>query len=113
MAEETRTARLDHIIFENRDNAYVVALFRDEDNHQTFTGAGRIPDPEEDQVYELTGQEVQHPRFGRQFRILVSRRQLPDESEAVIRFLSGKGFPASAGARRNRSSIRWERTVWS
>lgn len=93
MAEETRTARLDHIIFENRDNAYVVALFRDEDNHQTFTGAGRIPDPEEDQVYELTGQEVQHPRFGRQFRILVSRRQLPDESEAVIRFLSGKGFP--------------------
>lgn len=93
VTEETRIARLEHIIFRNDDNAYLVGSFYDEKNRHSFTGAGRLNDPEEEQVYELVGEEVHHPRFGRQFRILTGRRQLPDESEAVVRFLSGKSFP--------------------
>ena len=93
MPEETRTGRLEHIIFQNEANSYVVASFYDESDRHSFTGAGRLADPEEEQVYELTGEEVHHPRFGRQFRILTGRRKLPDESEAIIRFLAGKAFP--------------------
>ena len=68
-------ARLDYIIFENRENHYCVASFSELDSHHTFTAAGHIENPIEDQEYVLEGEYVKHPKYGDQFRIDISNKQ--------------------------------------
>ena len=86
-------ARLDYIIFENRENHYCVASFSELDSHHTFTAAGHIENPIEDQEYVLEGEYVKHPKYGDQFRIDISNKKLPTHKETILHFLSGENFP--------------------
>lgn len=86
-------ARLEYIIFENKANHYVVASFAELKNYHTFTAAGRIEEPIEDQEYILEGDYVKHPKYGDQFRIDVAKKKLPSHEEAIVHFLSGDDFP--------------------
>lgn len=90
---ETMQARLETIIFHNPDNHYVVAEFCEITDYHYFTATGHIPEPLEDQVYELTGTYVTHPRYGKQFKIETITRVLPSNNEAIIRFLCSEAFP--------------------
>ncbi|WP_304645537.1 hypothetical protein, partial [uncultured Dubosiella sp.] len=64
---EVVKARLDFVIFENKENHYVVASFEETEDYHEFTGAGRLVDPKEEGEYELEGEYVEHPRYGTQF----------------------------------------------
>lgn len=86
-------AKLEYIIFENKDTHYMVGTFAQSDTYHLFTGAGRIVDPSEDQEYELTGQYVRHPKYGTQFKIESAKKILPTHQDQIIHFLSGESFP--------------------
>lgn len=86
-------ARLDFVIFENKENHYVVASFEETEDYHEFTGAGRLVDPKEEGEYELEGEYVEHPRYGTQFRIDRAKLVLPTRKEAVVHFLSSDTFP--------------------
>ncbi|MDO4466077.1 MAG: ATP-dependent RecD-like DNA helicase [Bacillota bacterium] len=86
-------AKLEYIIFENKQNHYVVGSFSQLDTYHIFTGAGMMVDPMEDQDYTLTGEYVKHPRFGEQFQILSAIKILPTQEKAIIHFLSSDAFP--------------------
>lgn len=90
---ETIKALLEHVIFENPDNHYVVAAFSETEDYHCFTGAGKLVDPKEDNEYELEGEYVEHPKYGMQFKILRANLLLPTKKEAVIHFLSSERFP--------------------
>lgn len=87
-------AKLEYIVFVNTQTHYLVGSFSEIDTYHTFTGAGRLADPEEDQSYLLTGQYVVHPRYGNQFQILSASLILPTHKKGIIRFLSSERFPS-------------------
>ena len=86
-------AKLQYIIFYNQENHYIVAQFSETKTYHLFTATGTMIDPLEDQEYELNGQYVNHPRYGKQFKIQSAQRLLPKHSQAIIQFLSGSSFP--------------------
>lgn len=93
MASITMSASLDTLIFYNPDNYYFVAEFRESKTHHYFTATGHLADPLEDQEYELEGQYVTHPRYGKQFQVSMIKKVLPKDNDAIIRFLCGDNFP--------------------
>ncbi len=93
MPTETLEAKLQYVIFENPTNHYVVAQFSEIKTYHVFTATGMINEPLEDQIYELNGQYVTHPRYGKQFQILSAQKKLPNTSDAIVRFLSSDVFP--------------------
>lgn len=86
-------AKLEYIIFENKETHYVVASFSQTNTYHLFTGAGRIVDPIEDQEYELSGEYIRHPKYGTQFKIESYKKILPTHEDAIIHFLSSDAFP--------------------
>ncbi|MCF0105921.1 MAG: ATP-dependent RecD-like DNA helicase [Holdemanella sp.] len=90
---EVLKARLDYIVFENKQSHYVVGSFSALDTYLHFTGAGNMNDAKEDMEYELEGEFVTHPKFGQQFKIISARFILPTSEKQIIRFLTGDTFP--------------------
>lgn len=93
MPEQIVQARLQRIIFQNPSTCYVVALFKDLQNHFVFTATGHLEDPMTDQDYEMRLEPSRHPVYGKQYKILSVSRLLPKSEVGIIRFLSGRHFP--------------------
>lgn len=86
-------AKLEYIIFENKESHYIVGSFSETTTYHLFTGAGRMVDAQEDQEYKLIGNYVKHPKYGEQFQIDSSQIILPKQEKAIIHFLSSEQFP--------------------
>lgn len=86
--------RFQYILFRNEDNFYTVAKFQlHDENHKTITVTGLIAKrPEKGELYELYGNYVEHPRYGLQFHFQQYQKALPEETEGVLRYLSGPQF---------------------
>lgn len=93
MENQTIKASLDFIIFENSETHYIVGSFSETETYHTFTGAGNINDPIEDQEYELLGRYIEHPKYGTQFQIASARKILPKKEHAILHFLTSDAFP--------------------
>ena len=93
MDKQTIKASLDFIIFENEETHYVVGSFSETETYHTFTGAGRLQDPIEDQEYELIGRYVTHPKYGTQFQIVSAQKILPKKERSILHFLTSDAFP--------------------
>lgn len=74
------------IIFNNPDNGYTVGLFEHEADLTMTVGffSGLTPGEE----LELTGQMVEHPKYGLQFQVEQYNYLPPSQSEAMYEFLS-------------------------
>lgn len=86
MPTETLEAKLQYVIFENPTNHYVVAQFSEIKTYHVFTATGMINEPLEDQIYELNGQYVTHPRYGKQFQILSAQKNYPTQAMPSFAF---------------------------
>ena len=93
MDEQTITATLEYIIFENKANHYVVASFSETKTYHMFTATGRMENPQEEQEYELSGRYVTHPKYGSQFQIYSAKLCLPKHKDAIVHFLCSEHFP--------------------
>ena len=78
-----------HTIYKS-DN-YMVARFKTDEGLITVTGPSFDYEPA--QSYILSGQYIDHPRYGFQFQISTIEKNLPKHRDGVVSFLSSKSFP--------------------
>lgn len=95
MAELVKlNGKFTHIVYRNEANWYTISKFKinDERGHN-ITITGILPEIEVGVVYDLTGNYVEHPKYGLQFKVESYERPLPIEQEGIIRYLSSSKFP--------------------
>ncbi|MBQ7597447.1 MAG: ATP-dependent RecD-like DNA helicase [Clostridia bacterium] len=96
--DETITGFVDGVIYRNEENGYSVLDMRSED--ELFTAVGSLAYVEPGEELLLSGSWVQHPTFGRQFKVQSFTRKRPKTAADMLRYLSGgtvKGVgPATA-----------------
>ena len=90
------TGKIRNIIYSS-DNGYIVALFRvkkissDEYKdflNKTITICGNVINPNNENLYILSGDFTEHPRYGFQFKINSYEKSEPTDEDSLIEFLS-------------------------
>ena len=82
------------IVFYNESNSYCIARVKiDQKKDEKIVITGYFEPPAKEDLCRFFGEYVDHPRFGRQFKIEYYERVLPNSKEAIIRFLSSSLFP--------------------
>lgn len=86
------------IIYQNEVNSYTIAEF--ETDEELTTIVGYLPFINKGDSLKLVGNFVNHPDYGRQFKIQTFEKTMPETLEALERYLAGgviKGVgPATA-----------------
>ena len=78
-----------HTIFRNDTNGYTVAKFVTYDaNEEDFTATGYFSELNEDVLYKLHGDYVDHPRYGMQFQVAAYEKMMPNDESTLIRYFS-------------------------
>lgn len=81
-------------IFRSDDNGFSVYRFKlRQVQEKTLIVTGYLPPLDADVLYELEGEYVEHPRFGMQFSVSSYRKELPQDADMIVRYLSSPGFP--------------------
>lgn len=79
-------------IYENSDNNYRIFLVIDE-NRKQYTLNGYLPRLEEDLTYEFTCEEVNHAKYGLQYKVLSYQNIVDNSKEGIVTYLSSNLFP--------------------
>lgn len=98
-SERILQGQIEEIIFENEASGYKVLAISGAEN---FIAVGQFPGVAPGELVELTGEWVEHPRHGRQFKTSHLKPLLPDNEEAIYHYLcSGliKGIGPRTAAR--------------
>ncbi len=86
-------------IYSNTQNGYVVGLFRvkesdlPEYNNKVITFTGIFSELKYKTTYKMTGNFINHNKYGEQFQVDSYEIVLPTEEEELIEFLSSDLFP--------------------
>lgn len=90
--------QISEIIYQNEVNSYTIAEF--ETDEELTTIVGYLPFINKGDSLKLVGNFVNHPDYGRQFKIQTFEKTMPETLEALERYLAGgviKGVgPATA-----------------
>lgn len=81
------------IIFFNERTNYVVARFKLDQENDNLVVVGYFVIPKKDELLVLNGEYKAHPKYGQQFEVQSYSKLLPNDNEAIIRFLSSAAFP--------------------
>lgn len=98
--EETIEGYVDHIIFRNQDNGYTVMVVVTEDEELTCVGSFQYMN--EGETIKAFGHYTKHPSYGRQFAMSSYEVVVPQDSQAMERYLASgavKGIGAALAAR--------------
>jgi exodeoxyribonuclease V alpha subunit len=87
---------IESLTYFNEANGYAVIRLRLAGHELPVTAVGTLVAPAPGQTLHLTGEWQNHPRFGRQFRIVESRVTEPASSEGIERYL-GSGLIKGIG----------------
>lgn len=86
------------IIYRNEINSYMIATFEVEEEETTITGY--LPFIEKGDSLKIIGNFIEHPEYGRQFKIETFEKLMPETKEALEKYLANgtlKGIgPATA-----------------
>ena len=91
---DTIVCRFVSMIFHSEATSFSVGrfqLYEVEERHMIVTGY--YHSLEKDTLYRCTGEYVEHPRYGMQFKAELIERVLASDEDSLIRFLSGPLFP--------------------
>ncbi len=90
--------QISEIIYQNEINSYTIAEFETDEEQTTIVGY--LPFINKGDSLKLVGNFVNHPDYGRQFKIQTFEKIMPETLEALERYLAGgiiKGIgPATA-----------------
>ncbi len=80
---------IEHVIFSNEENGFAICdLGTDTDELITITGI--LPYIGEGDLVTVYGRWVHNPKYGRQFKVEQSEKQLPADRASILRYLSSK-----------------------
>lgn len=77
---------IEDIVFHNEENGYIIAHLND--NKEKITVVGIVPYIGEGQNLKLTGDWVNHPQFGKQFKIIHCDEIIPSSIIGIEKYLS-------------------------
>ena len=78
---------IEHVIYSNEENGYAICdLGTDTDELVTITGT--LPYIGEGDVVTVYGKWVHNPKYGRQFKVEQSEKQMPADRASILRYLS-------------------------
>lgn len=81
-------------IYHNEGNFFSVVRFRlYQKDEKEIIVTGYFKPYDDEQLYAVDGQYIEHPKYGMQFRADKIEVVLPNEEESLIRFFSGPLFP--------------------
>ena len=90
--------QISEIIYQNEVNSYTIAEFETEESLETIVGY--LPFINKGDSLKLVGNFVNHPDYGKQFKIQTFEKIMPETLEALEKYLAGgiiKGVgPATA-----------------
>ena len=86
LEREQVTGSVSVVIFQNRENGYTVFRLRTEE--EEITAVGILPAVSPGERLILEGRWMNHPSFGRQFKMERAQRQMPTELESVYHYLA-------------------------
>lgn len=91
---ETVSGYVDHIVFQNEENGYTVMILVSEG--EELTCVGNCKGLSQGENIEAQGTYVEHPSYGRQFKIQSFKVVLPSDKVAIERYL-GSGAVKGVG----------------
>ena len=94
---ESITGYIDHIIFRNEDNGYTVMVLKGGSEEDELTCVGSFPVVTQGASVELEGNFTQHPVYGKQFQAVRLTEKMPEDAQAMERYL-GSGAIKGIGA---------------
>ncbi len=101
MAEEQQlTGTVEHIVYTNDENGWTVLEL--ETDGVLTTVVGTLPTVQVGECLRLQGDYVEHPSFGRQFKVTACESSLPSDATTILRYLASgavKGIGPSTAAR--------------
>lgn len=74
-----------------KTDSYMVCRFSNDDFNIVVTGPSF--EFEKNQLYKLTGNYINHPKYGRQFSYFSIEKILPTKKDEIVNFLSSRTFP--------------------
>ena len=81
------TGSIEHVIYSNEENGFAICdLGTDTDDLVTITGI--LPYVGEGDMVTVYGRWVHNPKYGRQFKVEQSEKQLPADKASILRYLS-------------------------
>lgn len=83
---EILSGTVDSIVYRSEENGYTVAKIKDDNT--VYTIVGRMPHIKEKQLLKLSGTWVNHPSFGKQFKVEVCEEIVPSSSKDIEKYLS-------------------------
>ena len=83
----TVTGTVEEIIYMNPANGYTVCVI-DSVEDSIFTATGCMPFISEGESVALSGEWIQHPDYGEQFKVEYCETVLPSDEEAIVKYLA-------------------------
>lgn len=84
---------LTHIVYTSEDTGFTVARIQPAGQARPVTVVGKLHSVNEGETLQLTGQWVQHKRFGRQFQVATYSVFRPTTRESIERYLASGLIP--------------------
>ena len=97
---EKITGYVERIVFRNEENGYTVLKFISKE--EEITCVGIFSGVAEGENLELTGEYTEHVTYGEQFKVAYFEERMPEDREAIERYLGSgaiKGIGAALAAR--------------
>lgn len=85
---ENLTGTVENVVFRNQDGSFAVFKLQPANENTLITVVGNMPAPLVGEELELSGEWVEHARFGRQFKAATFRRAAPSTVKGIERFLA-------------------------
>ena len=81
------------VVFHNDSNGYAIVRVKiDQKKDERVIVVGYFNIPRKEELCAFKGDFVDHPRFGRQFKVEAIEKIMPNSDEAVLRYLSSSLF---------------------
>lgn len=89
MANEKISGKIENVVYHNEKNDYTVLEISDSDNN-LITCVGVMPLAFEGERVSLNGRWTYHKEFGRQFEFFSFEKELPDDVDGILQYLSSR-----------------------
>jgi exodeoxyribonuclease V alpha subunit len=81
------TGSVEHVIYSNEENGFAICDLGT-DTNDLITITGTLPYVGEGDLLTVYGRWVHNPKYGRQFKVEQSEKQLPADKASILRYLS-------------------------
>lgn len=85
---------INSVLFKNEVTSYIIARIKlDQKKDESIVVVGYFELPKKQELCRYYGSFIDHPRYGRQFKVDSMEKLMPTDEEAIIRYLSSSMFP--------------------